>query len=134
MSHQFLSPEWVAAATELRAEVGDLGPAPVAVVMNLTITDVPFGDSPTVQAHLNTANGPMALDYGHLPSPSLSVTIDWLTAKALLIEGNPQAAMSAFMNGKIKVEGDMSALLALQNAPPTPEARAVMEHLRAMTA
>jgi putative sterol carrier protein len=42
--------------------------------------------------------------------------------------------MSAFMNGKIKVEGDMSALLALQNAPPTPEARAVMERLRAMTA
>jgi len=32
------------------------------------------------------------------------VTVDYITAKAILVDGNPQAAMTAFMNGKIRLE------------------------------
>jgi hypothetical protein len=101
--------------------------------MNLVVTEVPFHDG-HLQAHLDTRNGPLALDEGHATEPHLTVTIAWVTAKALLIDGQPQAAMSAFMNGKIKVEGDMAKLVALQNQAPDPRAQDVLDRLRALTA
>jgi len=36
------------------------------------------------------------------------------------VEGNPQAGMQAFMAGKVKVQGDMTKLMASSRAPPTP--------------
>jgi putative sterol carrier protein len=60
---------------------------------------------------------------GHLEVQDLKVTVDYDTAKAILIEGNPQAGMQAFMAGKVKVEGDMAKLMALQAGPP-PDASA----------
>ena len=37
-------------------------------------------------------------------SADLTVTVDYETAKAILVEGNAQAAMQAFMAGRIKIE------------------------------
>ena len=48
------------------------------------------------------------------------MTVDYDTAKAILIEGNPQAGMQAFMAGKVKVEGDMAKLMALRPPPSAP--------------
>ena len=132
MTHTFLSPEWLAAARELREEYGDPGPAPVALVMNLVVNATPFAEDPFA-AHLDTSHGALNLAEGHHPSPDLTVVIEWVTAKALLIDGQPQAVMSAFMAGKIKVEGDMSKLVALQNTSPDPRAEEILGHLRAMT-
>ena len=33
----------------------------------------------------------------------------------MFVEGNQQAAMQAFMGGQIKVEGDMTKLMAMQS-------------------
>ena len=56
-------------------------------------------------------------------------------AKSMFIDGNQQAGMQAFMSGQIKVEGDMSRLMAMQAAGgPTPEQIAVQEKLKALTA
>jgi hypothetical protein len=119
-AYQFLSPEWTEEARKLRAEFADRAPAaPVPMKMNLVVNDVPFGDSP-LDAHLDTTNGELVLDVGHLDVADLKVTIDYVTAKAILVEGNAQAGMQAFMAGRIKVEGDMSKLLALQSAPADP--------------
>ena len=49
------------------------------------------------------------------------MTVDYVTARALLVEGNPQAAMSAFMAGKIRVDGDLAKLMAVQGASPDAE-------------
>jgi len=57
-------------------------------------------------------------------APDLKVTVDYDTAKAILIEGNPQVGMQAFMAGKVKVEGDMAKLMALQAAPAGADATA----------
>jgi hypothetical protein len=89
---------------------------PHAVRMNLVVTEVPFGDK-DIDAHMDTSSGELVLDVGHLGTQDLKVTVDYDTAKAILIEGNPQAGMQAFMAGRIRVEGDMAKLLALQAAP-----------------
>ena len=116
MPYPFLSDEWLEEARLIRAEYeGKAMSFPHAVRMNLVVTVVPFGDK-DIDAHMDTSTGELVLDVGHLEVPDLKVTVDYDTAKAILIEGNPQAGMQAFMAGKIKVEGDMAKLLALQAA------------------
>jgi putative sterol carrier protein len=88
--------------------------------MNQVITDVPFG-SGTINAHMDTTSGQIEMDEGHIEGADLKVTLDYPTAKAILVDGNPQAGMQAFMSGKIKVEGDMTKLMAFQAAGATPD-------------
>ena len=109
---EFLSTAWIEAARAIRDEYeGRVGPPPVAVRMNQVITDSPQG---TIQAHLDTSNARTRLELGHLTQPDLTVTTDYATAKALFVQQDPAVAMAAFLSGKIRVEGDMAKLLALQ--------------------
>jgi hypothetical protein len=130
----FLSDEWVAAARALREEYrGKVPPMAHSVRMNQVITDVPFGTG-TIESHLDSSSGQMELDYGHLPDPDLTVTLDYATARAIFVEGNPQAGMQAFMAGKIRVQGDMSKLMALQSTGvPDPVAVEAAQRLQAFT-
>ncbi len=129
--YPFLSDDWVAAAKKIREDLGDAAAPPHKMRMNLIITEVPFTEG-SVDAHMDTTEG-MELDLGHLETPDLTVTLDWTTAKAILVEGNPQAGMQAFMAGKIKVQGDMTKLMAMQSAAPTPEAAQLQKALLDIT-
>ena len=62
------------------------------------------------------------------------ITVDWATAKTLLVNGDTTAAMSAFLAGKIRVEGDMSRLVALQSTRLDDRSEQVVRRLRAITA
>jgi hypothetical protein len=132
-SFPFLSEEWIEAATKLQAEYAGRAPAPASQMrMNLIVTEVPFGEG-TEDAHLDTTSGELVLNRGHLDSPDLTVTLDYETAKAILVEQNPQAGMQAFMAGRIKIEGDMTKLLALQATPADPLHVEIAERVRQIT-
>jgi hypothetical protein len=135
MAYPFLSDEWLDEARKIRAEyAGKTPPIPHVVRMNLVVTNVPFGDG-DIDAHMDTSSGELDLDMGHLETQDLKVTVDYDTAKAILIEGNPQAGMQAFMAGKVKVEGDMAKLMALQAGPPPDASAAEMANrLKEITA
>ena len=133
--HKFLTPEWVAAATALRDEMEDEVPPPAhSVRMNQIVTEVPAdvaeGD---VLAFMDTSEGEMKMDLGQLENPDLTVTLDYATAKAILVDGNPQAGMQAFMAGKIKVQGDMTKLMAMQAGPIDPSAQKLAAAIQGMT-
>ncbi len=131
--YQFLSDEWIEAAKTIREEHAGEAPAPAQKVrMNQVITEVPFGEG-TINAHLDTSEGGMNMGEGHLDSPDLTVTLDYATAKAILVDGNPQAGMQAFMAGKIKVEGDMTKLMAMQQAPVDDNAAKVAAAIKDIT-
>jgi putative sterol carrier protein len=118
--YKFLSEEWVEAARKIREEAAAPTMAPQPVKMNLTITEVPFGDG-SVDAHMDTTSGELRLDMGHVDAADVTATMDYDTAKAMMVDANPQAAMQAFMAGKIKLQGDMTKAMALQSGPPDPE-------------
>ena len=120
MSYQFLSDEWVDAARKIREEADGAAPTGAPVKMNLVITDVPFGDG-AVDAHMDTTSGELELDFGHVEGPDVTVTLDYGTARSIMVDGDPQAAMQAFMAGKIKLQGDMTKALALQQGPANPD-------------
>ncbi len=132
MTFQFLSEEWVVEARRIRAEFGRLSvPAENPVRMNLVITEVPGGNP--LDAHIDTSGGEPDIERGHLADPDLTVTLDYETAKALFVEGNSQAAMSAFMAGKVQVDGDMAKLLSLQGTAPLGEAEELAARIREIT-
>jgi putative sterol carrier protein len=135
MPYPFLSDEWLNEARTIRAEYQGKTPAvPHVVRMNLVVTQVPFSDE-DILAHLDTSSGELELDTGHLETQDLKVTVDYDTAKAILIEGNPQAGMQAFMQGKVRVEGDMAKLMALTSSPGAADANAaeLAQRLRDIT-
>ena len=134
-SYPFLSDEWLDAARKIREEyAGKTPPITHSVKMNLVVTAVPFSDK-DIDAHLDTSSGELELDTGHLDAADLKVTVDYDTAKAILIEGNPQAGMQAFMAGKVRVEGDMAKLMMLQSQPAAqdPNAAEMAAKLRDIT-
>jgi putative sterol carrier protein len=132
--HPFLSDEWLEAAKKIREEHSGDSAAPAhQVKMNQVITDVPFGDG-TINAHMDTTSGEMQMDIGHLDAPDLTVTLDYDTAKAILVDGNPQAGMQAFMAGKIKVQGDMTKLMAMQQGTPDPAQQEIAKKIQEITA
>jgi putative sterol carrier protein len=111
------------AARKLREEyAGQINAQPTNTMRaNLVVTEVPFGEG-SLDAHIDTTGGEVELETGHLDNPDLTLTVDYATAKAIFIDNNPQAGMQAFMSGKVKVQGDMTKLMAMQTAAPDPAA------------
>lgn len=135
MSHTFLSPEWMDAARQVRESLPTpTTPPPVAVRVNLVVTETPFAAD--VHGHIDTSDGEVVIEAGHLSDPDVTVTVDWATARSVFIDQDPAAAMQAFMSGRIAVDGDITKMLAMQStaSAPTEEARAVSDALRAITA
>ena len=120
--YPFLSPEWMEEARKIREEFkGKGGAAPAPMKMNQVITEVPFG-SGTLDTHIDTTGGEMQMDEGHIEGAEVKLTVPYSVAKALFVDNNPQVAMQAFMSGQIKVEGDMTKLMAMQGGAPDPAA------------
>ena len=131
--HPFLSPEWMDEARKVREEYKGKTPSiPHQVRMNQVITEVPFGDG-TLNMHVDTSSGELVMEVDHLENPDLTVTVDYDTAKAIFVEGNPQAGMQAFMAGKVKVQGDMTKLMAMQQSAPDPTAAEIAKRIQEIT-
>lgn len=107
----FLSQPWIEAAKAIR----DRHPlaAPVeGIRMNQVVTDMPFGES-VLHTHLLALEGQVELDIGELDQPDVTITLDYETARSLLVDTDSSNALEAFLAGKIKVDGDVTKLLNL---------------------
>ena len=130
MPYPFLSDDWFTAAKAIRDESGDIGPpGGNEITLNVTVVEGPMGDT---EMHL--ADG--QFDRGHVENAPTKATVPYDVARQLFVDGNPQAAMQAFMNGQLRIEGDISKIMAVQGAAmsPSPEQRQLQERLREITA
>ena len=110
--YRFLSDEWFATVGQLVEEHGADAPSGTDILMNLTITDTPFGAER--QLHMGAKQGHGLWGLGHADDADLQLTTDYATAKDVFVSGDPAAGMQAFMSGKVKVQGDMAKLMAAQ--------------------
>ena len=134
MPYEFLTEEWMTEAKRLRDEAGAPASPPAHVIrMNQVITGAPFSEE-DILAFMDTSDGELRMELGALENPDLTVTVDYDTAKAIFVEQNPQAGMQAFMAGKIKVQGDMTKLMAMQQTAPDPGAVELAQKIKDMTA
>lgn len=130
---QFLSDEWLTAARQIYEEHGSEATGPLAdIQVNLVVNGAPFGDG-TVQAHLDTSGSSTEIGAGHIEDAPTTVTTDYETAKSIFADQNQQAAMQAFMGGKVQITGDMTKLMMLMQQPPNPAADEIADKLRALT-
>ena len=142
----FLSEEWIAKATELRAEVeaifGDQIPEPPAEVrINITVTQIPHRDD--VRGHIDTTGGAFVILEGELDDVDVAVTTDYITAAEFFAAASPeefaQALMPAIFAGRILIEGDLAEIMPLvqqQIGEPIdlpPEARDVGARIAGFT-
>ena len=121
MPNPFLSDAWLEDVKKITEEAGGGGMMPDSVELNMVITGGPEGDK-----ELHVAGG--VFQTGLLDSAPTKLTVPYDVAKDMFINGNQQAAMQAFMSGKIKVEGDMTKLMAMQGgATPDPAAAEALQ-------
>jgi len=133
-THEFLSTDWVAAATDIRDEYADrLAPPSLALRVNLVVTDAPFSDD-DVRAFIDTSNGETLAELGVLDDPDLTLTVDHATARRVFLGKDPATALEAYMSGRIVVDGDMSKLFALQAQSVDPVAAELATRIAAITA
>ncbi len=117
-AYPFLSDEWLVEVRRVLDEGGVAVPADVSLRVNLTVTDTPFGDDRLL--HIAMAEGHAEWDHGHLDGADLTITTDYMTARELFIAGDPQGALQALMEGKLKLQGDLTKLMAVQMAGTVP--------------
>ena len=128
MPYTFLSDEWLDEVQKLAAEAGT-GGMPEGVELNLVVTGGPQGDR-----ELHVANGTFAS--GLKDGAPTKLTVPYDVAKNMFVKGDQAAAMQAFMSGQIKVEGDMTKLMAMQagGGASAADSAALQEKLKAITA
>lgn len=131
-THQFLSDDWFAVVDKLVEEMGPDAPEGADVVMNLIVTDTPFGAERHL--HAGARSGRSHWGIGHAPDGDLTVTTDYDTAREILLSGDPTAGLNAFMTGKIKIQGDLAKLLAMQVEGAPAGAFALAEAIQGITA
>lgn len=106
MPNPFLSDAWLEDVKKIADEAGS-GLMPEGVEINMVVTGHPEGDK-----ELNVAGG--SFNAGLNDSAPTKITLPYEVAKSMFLKGDQQAAMQAFMSGQIKVEGDMTKLMAMQ--------------------
>jgi hypothetical protein len=128
MAHVFLSDEWFDAVEALREEAPEPPAAMKDLKLNVVVAGGPDGDR---EIHMAAGQ----FERGLVDDAPTKLTVPYDVAKSMFIDGNQQAGMQAFMSGQIKVEGDMTKLMAMQQGGgPSPEQVAFQEKLKALTA
>lgn len=127
MASTFLSDDWFEAVEALRDEAPEPPAAMKELTLNIVVSGGPDGDR---EIHMTGGQ----FERGLVDGAPTKLTVPYDVAKAMFIEGNQQAAMQAFMSGQIKVEGDMTKLMAMQaGGPPSAEQQAFQAKIRELT-
>ena len=124
----FLTNDWFETVEKMTQAAGDLNLPPT--LANLTLNMNVSGGA--------DGNVEMALDGGKIvtglsPNAKATLQLDADTLRKVFLEFDMAAAMQAFMSGKIKVQGDMTQLMALQTARPSQEQKDLFKSVLAVT-
>lgn len=133
MGHVFLSQAWFDAVSVLREEVletlnNDMPAEINTLQMNIAVSDA------SGEKRFAFSGGDVSI--GQLDNPDVTLYIDYPIAQRLFEEGDSGAAVQAFMAGQIRVEGDMSRLIPLQqymNVQPSEQQLVLRQRVLDMT-
>jgi putative sterol carrier protein len=107
-----------------------------SIRMNQVITEAPEEVAPdgTIKTYLDTSSGDIVMDLGELDTPDLTLTTDYTTARKIFVDQDQAAGMQAFMGGKIKIQGDMMKMMAMQTSMPQDDvAKKIADEIKAIT-
>ena len=110
---RFLSPEWIDEVGRTARSSPVLADATtgVALTVQQVVTDTPDGE---VRYHVAVERGRVDVRPGQASDPDVTFTQDWQTAVAM--STGELSAQQAFMEGRLRVGGDVQALAREQGA------------------
>jgi putative sterol carrier protein len=123
-----MSKEWFEKVNELREAAGDIE-TPSALhdlVINITVTGTDEGEK-----HMSLVSG--MIEEGHHDNAPTTMILPVDLAHRIFIDNDQSAGMQGFMSGQIKIEGDMSKLMALQTAQPSGDQMELMKKIQEVT-
>lgn len=125
---KFLSQAWFDQVNSLTEQAGDLHlpPSIKNISLNLNVSGL---ENDTVSASFYDGT----IHQGTKTDALTTLTLDADTLKAVFLDRDMNRAMEAFMNGKIRVDGDMGQLMAIQTAHPSVEQKELFKNILAMT-
>jgi hypothetical protein len=130
-AYPFLSDEWFVEVRRI-IDAGTLDVPPGANLrMNLVVTETPFDTDRHV--HVLMADGAADWGHGHVEIVDLTITADYPTARELFFSGDLQVALQALFEGRIKLQGDLTKLMAAQAAGAGPGSPGLAEALADIT-
>ncbi|MEK6202876.1 MAG: SCP-2 sterol transfer family protein [Psychrobacter sp.] len=123
----FLTDEWFEQVEKMGQEAGELNlpPALANMIVNLKVSDI----EKDIEA--NFADG--LLHRGLSNDATTTLLLDRSILQSIITDFNTNEIMGAFMGGKIRVEGDMSQLMAVQTARPSAEQKELYTRIKSMT-
>lgn len=125
---KFLSQEWFNQVDKLTQEAGDLNLPPAIKNLSLNLNVAGLEDQPVSASFHNGT-----IHQGSQDGALTTLSLDAETLKAVFLERDMNRAMQAFMDGKIRVEGDMGQLMSIQTASPSPEQKQLFKNILAVT-
>jgi putative sterol carrier protein len=124
---QYLSPEWQAAAKELAQEFPERPGATAR--MAYVVTGGPSGD---VKYYMVVENGKVTDQaVGELADPDFTLTASW--DDSVKVQKGELDANAAFMQGRMKVAGNMGKLMSLLPLTMSPEYKAIQQKVTDIT-
>ena len=123
----FLTDEWFEQVEQMGQKAGELNlpPALANMVVNLKVSD----SDKDIEA--NFADG--LLHRGLSSDATTTLLLDRGILQSIITDFDTNEIMGAFMGGKIRVEGDMSQLMAVQTARPSAEQKELYKSIKSMT-
>lgn len=123
----FLTDEWFEQVEKMGSEAGELNlpPALANMIVNLKVSDT----DKDIEA--NFADG--LLHRGLNSNGTTTLLLDRSILQSIITDFDTNQIMCAFMSGKIRVEGDMSQLMAVQTARPSAEQKELYKRIKSMT-
>ncbi|MEE8400341.1 MAG: SCP2 sterol-binding domain-containing protein [Desulfobacterales bacterium] len=127
MGFEFLSDDWFDKVKELTVSAGDLGLSDdaKALIMNIKVT----GDKSNCAMCINGG----IISKGLNTAAPITISVSSDIARKMFVDQDQNAGTQAYMSGKLKIEGDMSKLIASVSIQPTPAQQALSGQIQDIT-
>jgi hypothetical protein len=126
MGIKYLSDEWFAKVEDLAKEVNlEIAPGLATMKINMTITS----DAGNYEWAISAGK----IQKGHVSDATTKITVPYDLAKRMFVDEDRAAGMQAFTSGKMKIEGDMSKLMAMQSIQPTASQKLLQAKIKEIT-
>ena len=130
-AYPFLSDEWFVEVRRILDERAIEAPRGTDLSMNLVVTETPFGEDRLL--HVVSVDETTDWGVGHAEIADLTITTDYVTARELFLAGDIQGALQALMEGRLKLQGDLTKLMAAQMAGTGPGSPGLADALAEIT-
>lgn len=135
MPSAFLSESWINDAQQVLTTHAPRLATEADLIANVIVTLAPEEvHDRDIEIHLGSNSAMPIFQRGLNEDATVTLRTDYATAHSIFLSGDPQAGLQALMAGKVKISGDLAALMAAASSGVGPGNPELANALREITA